>query len=867
MDINKIKKIGVYLIPVIVFILISTVYFSPVLKGKALYQYDIANAKGMSKEINDFREKYHSEALWTNSMFGGMPAYLISLTYKYDFIKYIRKVFEIFPSPINFLFLALFAAYIALLLMGANIWIATIGAIAYAFSSYFIIIIGVGHTSKMLALGYMPMVIAGVWYTFNKKILIGSSLSGVFLALQLASNHPQITYYTLIILVILFFIYLPLYIKRRQIKNFMLASLALFIAAVLAIGTSAARLWTTYEYGKYSMRGKSELTINAENKTSGLDKDYATAWSYGKIETFNLLIPNLMGGSSHDNLGQNSNFYKILKENGVREAKQILNAIPAYWGGQSFTSGPVYIGAIIVFLFFFGLFLLKGPLKWWLAICVIISFILAWGRNITVGELLKGGSFFTGAVLLIYFFENKKELSASKQKSFLFSGIGFMVLFLALLIVPSNKLFDTIFNYLVLDYLPGYNKFRTVSMTLVIAEFAMPFLAAMALQKISENNISKVEFFKAFRWAAIITGGICLIFIIIPQLFLSFDADFDQQLISAGWPADIIEAIKKDRKALTVNDALRSLFFISVAAVTLLLLFFKKIKKQYAFLIIAVFVLIDMWTIDRRYLNDNNFVTRKKAVEPFTPSNADLFIMKDVDPNFRVYNLTVSTFNDASTSYFHKSIGGYHGAKMKRYQELIDFHLSKGNMAVLNMLNTKYFIVKDNNGQPVPQINFQALGNAWFVDTLRWVPNADSEILALNNFNPAKEAIIDIRYKKYFDNFKFRPDSGAAIKLTQYKPNHLIYESYAIGDQLAVFSEIFYDKGWNAYIDGKPIGHFRVNYVLRSMIVPSGKHTIEFKFEPKSYYMGDKISLASFILLMIFLISALYVELKKVFKK
>ena len=565
---------------------------------------------------------------------------------------------------------------------------------------------------------------------------------------------------------------------------------------------------TILEYGKYSTRGKSELTNNKENKTSGLDKDYATDWSYGIDETLTVLIPNFKGSGSSVSLGDNSSVFELLKRmQGERNATQIVKHFPyMYWGSLPFTSGPVYFGAIIMFLFVIGIFILDPKLKWWLISATVLSVMLSWGHN---------------------------------------------------------------FNFLTdffLDYVPGYNKFRVVSTTLVIAQFTVPLMAILALKKIFENGEDKVKLEKAFKYSFYITGGITLFFALLPGLFFDFSATIDDNLIAQGAQA-FVDAIREDRKMLLRADAFRSFVFILLSAAAIYAFMKKKLNKNYAFAALIVLILIDMWAIDRRYLNNDNFISKRQAKEPYKMSQADQRILQDRDPDFRVLNLTVDPFNDASTSYFHKSIGGYHGAKMKRYQELIEHQISKNNMDVLNMLNTKYFIVPDNNRQPVVQYNSEALGNAWFVEDYRIVSDADSEIQALSEFNPSREAIVDQRFEGFVQGKNFTKDTASYIKLDTYKPNHLIYLANCSDEKLAVFSEIYYPKGWKAYIDGNYIDHFRVNYVLRSLVIPEGNHKVEFKFEPESYYTGNKISLGGSSVLLIFLIFVFGRELVAFYNK
>ncbi|PLW99001.1 MAG: hypothetical protein C0594_17605 [Marinilabiliales bacterium] len=823
MKISFVKKILPHIVIIVIFLGISFTYFTAQLSGsKELVQSDVLNYKGMSKEIKDFREETGEEALWTNSMFGGMPAYLISVNYVRIISKVNKALMLWHTRPAGFVFLYLLGFYITLLIFRVNPWLSLAGAIAYAFSSYFFIIIEAGHITKIMALGYLPPIIGGIYLAYKRKPLLGAGVTALFLALQILVNHLQITYYTLLIVVFLVVFMFFDMLKNKEMKRFIRASVFLVFAAVLAVGSNFSSLYLTYDYGKDSMRGKSELTLDKANKTGGLDKDYATQWSYGIGETFTLFIPNVMGGASGGELSKKSEVYKMIKaSSGPANAASAIKRMPTYWGPQPFTSGPVYVGAAVFFLFVLGLFLIKGPLKWWLLSITIFSIMLAWGKNF---------------MFLTDFF---------------------------------------------LDYFPGYSKFRTVSMILVIAEFAIPMLALILLRDLFKGKFTFQQLKKPLLYSLAIVGGVCLLFAVMPGMFFSFTSDADNAYRSN--PA-FLDALISDRESLLKQDALRSLVFILAIAAVVFFFVKKNIKPNVAIIFIIAIFLIDMWSVNKRYLNDEDFITKREAKDPFTPSQADLQILKDKDPDYRVLNLSVSTFNDASTSYFHKSIGGYHGAKMERYQELIDFHIIKdmmnlqqklgqarsqqelidalGSSDVLNMLNTRYIILPTKNGV-MAQRNYNALGNAWFVSNLHMVANADKEIMALNDFNPAKEAIVDERFKDQFEQLDVEKDSTATIKLISYKPNYLVYESNTQKEGLAVFSEIYYDKGWNAYIDGEQKPYFRTNYVLRGMRIPAGKHKVEFKFEPKMYYAGIKINTISAILLFIGLILVVVLEIRK----
>ncbi|MCC6690629.1 MAG: hypothetical protein IT235_03775, partial [Bacteroidia bacterium] len=782
------KKLLPHVIAIVVFAMLAGIYFKPVFDDKQLKQGDITNFTGMSKEIADFRKQYNEEPLWTNSMFSGMPAFQISVLHPSNLIQYVDKIFKLgLPHPINLVFLYMLGFYILLLVLGIDSWLGLLGAIAFAFSSYFFIIIEAGHNSKAHAIAYMAPVVAGFILTFRGKYFLGGAIAALFLALDLYANHPQITYYLFLFLIIYGAAEFINAIKTKQLKEFSKAIGVLLIAALLAVGSNAGNLMATYEYGKYSTRGKSELTFNAENKTSGLDKDYATQWSYGKGETMSLLIPSFKGGGS----GAIGNDNKQALKDVDGQFKEYIAKSDQYWGDQPFTSGPVYAGAIILFLFVLGLFLIHGPLKQAIVTATVLSVLLAWGKN-------------------------------------------FMW-----------------FSELFLDYFPGYNKFRAVSMILVIAEFTIPLLAVLAVDKLlktkkyfdeslrlpllSKPSTVKTVFYISFA----LTGGLALLYYLVPGALTTFykTAEYDdvyKQITQGGNAPEVAQSflnnLQTARQAILRSDAIRTFFLVLLAAGVIWLYFKSKIERVYIVLTLAFFILADMWSVDKRYINSNNFVTKAQASVPFEQTQADAKILQDKDPDFRVLNLTVSTFNDASTSYWHKSIGGYHGAKLKRYQELIDFQIDKEMQAVrqvwhsrpndstlraafsqlhiLNMLNTRYIIlpIPDEQGKiagEAPVRNRYAMGNAWFVNKIKFVTSADSEITALNNFNPRTTIVVNEKFTPELKGYQFKYDSTASIKLTSYKANELAYETSSQNEQLAVFSEIYYKAGWNAYIDGQ----------------------------------------------------------------
>ena len=790
-------------IAIVLFLLVSFAYFPKYLEGETLQQSDIRWWEGMSKEINDYKAETGEIALWTNSMFGGMPTYLISSPPSNNLLRYLHQVLNLnHAKPVSHIFLMLIGFYIALLAFRINPWLAVAGAFAFAFSTNSIILIEAGHITKVQAIGYMAPIIAGVYLAFRRKLLLGALIVGIFLTLQLLVNHLQMTYYTLIIILIFGVFELKYSIQEGRLMRMGKAIGILVVAVLLAVGSNMVNFWLTYEYSKYSTRSESELTNDSEIKTTGLDKNYITAWSYGVDETLTLLIPNFKGGSSHSSLSENSETYKLFrKAQGEKNAKQAIRAQPLYWGAQPFTSGPVYVGAIIFFLFILGMFLLKGPVKWWLLITSVLAILLSWGNNFMV---------------LTDFF---------------------------------------------IRYFPGYNKFRDVTMILVIIQVTFPLTAILIIQKIIDDKINKDELLKYGKISVYIVGGLTLFFVLFPGMFYDFSSQSDQTYSSQGLQV-LVDAWVTDRKMLLRNDSLRSLIFILLTASMIYLYHLKKIKTSYFIAFLSVLIIFDMWPVAKRYLNNDDFVSKRQSTEAFQPFQADIQIMADEDPYFRVLDLTADPFKSSRASYFHKSIGGYHGAKMQRYQELIDYHISRNNMNVHNMLNTKYIIVPAQDSPPTAQRNPEALGNAWFVDTIRWVADANEEIDALNDFRPSEEAIIDIRFEELLRDFQAQKDSTAKIFLNEYKPDQLSYQYQSSLDQLVVFSDIFYDKGWNAYIDGELYPHFRVNYILRAMIIPAGTHHIEFKFEPISYDSSRKIAFSSSLIFVLLIMGVLGYEIK-----
>jgi len=730
----NIKKLLPILIAIGIYLAISISYYPEALQGKVLPQGDVNTWKGGAKELLDYRAETGEEGFWTNSMFSGMPGYLLSVHYVWNPFAPIHHALELYSfRPVSFLFMTMFLFFLAMLLFGVNPWLSIIGGIAYGFSSYFIIIAEAGHILKLEVLAYIPLMIASIYYTYKKDKWLGAVIFTLTIGIQLLLNHLQMTYYGfLVVLIMVIFLFID-FLKQNATKDFFIRSAFLVIATLFAIGINFPKLALTYEIAQHSIRGKSELTINHKNKTNGLDKDYITQWSYGIGETLTLLTPYAKGGSSTEAVGKESETYKLLSHNyPPAQLKQITKHLPLYWGDMPFTAGPVYAGSILIFLFVLGLFLIKGSLKWWILTATILSIMLAWGKH-------------------------------------------FMWL-----------------TDLFINYFPMYNKFRAVSSILVIAEFTIPLLAILTLQRLYSDKVNKDEFIKALKWTLGIVGGLLLILWMMPGAFFSFTGQSDAGYLQQG-ATQFVDALRADRKAFLQHDAIRSLIFILLSAGTLYYMFIGKLKKTNGIIILGLLILIDMWGVDKRYVNNDDFISKRIAKVPYPKTQADEMILRDTS-YYRVFNLTVSTFNDASTSYWHKSIGGYNAAKLKRYQELIEYQISKNNMEVLNMLNTKYVILRPDM-MPLPNNN--AFGHAWFVKNYVVVKNADEEIAALGKNDLRTTAIVDDDFQKLLPaKGTFGGDTSAVIRLDSYAPNKLVYSFSSRTEQLVVFSEIYYNKGW-----------------------------------------------------------------------
>lgn len=810
-----------HLVAILLFTIAAFIYFSPVLQGKQLIGHDTESWMCMAKETLDFNKTNDSPTLWTNSMFGGMPTYQIAMDQPYNLIKYVEKVLQVYPPTIFNLMLYFIGFYIMLLAFRVNPWLAIAGSVAFAFASYNFIIIVAGHNSKAITIAYMAPIIGGVFMAFRDKKIAGALLTAFFLSLGVKANHVQILYYTLLILLFFGVVEFIYSLKDKQLKSFFQSAGLLVAAALIAVGMNATSLLTTYEYADYTMRGKSNgLTTDTQNSQHGLNSDYITQWSYGKAETMTLLIPDFYGGASGGVLGSDSKTAEHLKTLGVPNVDKVMKdfQLPLYWGDQPGTSGPVYLGAIVIFLFILGFFVVERRILWWLLPMILLTLFLAWGRNL----------------------------------------------------MWLTDLF--------INYFPMYNKFRTVSMMLVATGFGITLIAILALKEVFFGSLKKEELVRPVLISAGITVGISALFALIPSLAGSFVSPADAQF--SGDYAFLKETLPLDREAMLRSDAWRSVIFIVLAAGLLWLFIKNKIKTYVAVSIMGVLFLADLAPVAKRYLNDSNFARKRKIETLIEPSAADNMILADKS-QYRVLDATVNIFSDSKPSYFHKNIGGYHAAKLRRYQELINMQLEGeinklfgafgrvktfdeikpvlDSLGVLNMLNMKYVIY---NKESAPLVNPSCNGNAWFVSEAVIANDANDEMKKLGEINTKKQLVVDKQYASMIPS-GLVADSTSSIHLKSYKPNHLIYSVNAMNDKLAVFSEIYYDKGWNAYINGQKVPYFRADYLLRAMPLKKGNYELEFKFEPVSYTMGNMIALSSSVLLVLCVLGFVFFTMKK----
>ena len=834
------KKLLPDLIAILAFVLLSFAYFFPAdIENRILFQHDTAAGAGAGQEVKEYYEQTGERSRWTNSLFGGMPMYQIAPSYdSTKSLQWVQKAYQLFlPDYVCLTFMLMLGFYILLRVFGIPVWLAGLGGIMWAFSSYFFILISAGHIWKFITLAYVPPTIAGIVLAYRGKLLWGGILTALFVALQITSNHVQMSYY--FFFVILFFVgaYFEKAWRTKTLPQFFKASAVLIVAALVGIAANVSNLYHTYAYSKETMRGKSELVQTgdaAKQTSSGLDRDYITQWSYGIDETLTLLVPNFKGGASAA-LSQSET--AMSKANPMYSS--LYGSLTQYFGTQPMTSGPVYVGAFVLFLFVLGCFIVKGPLKWALIGATFFSIVLSWGKNF----------------------------------------------------MPLTDFF--------IDYVPLYNKFRAVSSILVIAEFTIPLLAIFALKRLLEEPEILKQEKKPLGISLLLTAGIALLLAVAPgsigsgyvpaQEAQMLQNAVNQQMIPANELSGILANLGEMRAELVSSDALRSFIIIGIGCSLLWLYASGKLRSSLTIAGITILCLADMWGVNKRYLNDAQFVPHSIRTETFTKTNTDELILQDTSLDYRVLNFATSTFDDNNTSYWHKSVGGYHPAKLRRYQEMIEHHISPEMQAaykaiataggemdsvdankfrILNMLNTKYFIFPaGQQRQTVPILNPHAYGNAWFVNTVQYVNNANEEIDALDSIIPTETAVVDARFKDVLkgttESYK---DSLSSIRLTSYAPNRLTYETNNAQDGIAVFSEIYYPDGWHVTIDGQPAELARADYILRTMHVPAGQHTIEMRFDPTSLHVTEGIAYGALALLVIGIIVAVLIAKRKYVK-
>lgn len=826
---NWFKKLLPDLVVILFFAVIAFLYFFPaVTEGRILAQHDAVAGIGSGREMQEYLEKTGERTRWTNSIFGGMPTYQMAPSYdSTNTLGFIQQVYHLFlPTYVWYVFVMLLGFYILLRAFDFKVWLASLGAVLWAFSSYFFIIIAAGHIWKLMTLAYIPPTIAGMVLVYRKKWLAGGVVTALFVALQIFSNHPQMSYYFLFVMLFMAIAYGVLAWQKKQFPDFFKSTGVLVVAGLVGVCVNLSNLYHTYEYSKESMRGKSELVKenSADQTDSGLERSYITQWSYGIGETFSLLVPNVKGGASVP-LAANE---KAMEK--ANPAYQSLYAqLGQYWGEQPGTSGPVYVGAFVMFLFILGLFIVKGPMKWALVVGTVFSITLSWGHN------------FMG---LTDFF---------------------------------------------IDYIPMYSKFRAVSSILVIAEFTIPLLAMLALKEVMERPALFAEQKKAFYISFGLTGGLSLLFALFPTVFFpSYVSSMEMNALQGAIPADqlapILVNLEEIRRSLFTADAWRSFFVIVIGCVLLGGYLFRKWNAKVTVGALLLLCIVDMWSVNKRYLYDEQFVAKGTEMKPFLePSETDKEILKDKTLDYRVLNMATNTFNENNTAYWHKSIGGYHAAKLRRYQEMIEAHiqgemetlftkipevgadLSKIDVTdtpVLDMLNTRYYIVPLQQGATAPLFNPHALGNAWLVKEVKYVNNANEEIDAIHGMNPRETAIVDKRFAETVKQPAAMPDSLDNIVLKSYAPNALQYEVDTKQGGTVVFSEIYY-PGWRSYIDGEKVSHGRANYILRAMNVPAGKHTIEFVFDPQSLHATETIAFIALGIMLLGALGAIVMGLRK----
>lgn len=786
------NKLLPYVSAVLLFLAISISYFYPQFQGQVMPKGDLTQWRGMVQEMKNYEEETGKEVLWTNSMFGGMPTYQIDSIRKGNGLTWVEKIARLgIPSPAGHFFLAMLSFFVMLVVLRVNPWLAIVGAIGFGLTTNSLTIYEAGHISKFMALLYLPLVVAGMILAFRKQYLLGGAIFALGTGLNLWASHPQMSYYFVLTTVFFGVAELAKSIREKQVPEFLKAAGTLVVGGLLALGSTASNILPTLEYAEDTMRGKPILETQGpidpsnSSQTEGLAWDYAMAWSNGTIDLFSSFIPGVAGGGTGEPISRNSEIGQDLTRRGAN-LPQTFGA-PLYWGALPFTSGPIYFGAVIFFLFLMGVMLVKGPVKWWLALGTLFTFMLSMGANLEW------------------------------------------------------------FNRPIFDLVPLYNKFRTPNSVLGVASVLIPALGLLAINRIVKGEVSNKEVMRSLMISGGILGGICLFFLLLGPSMFDFTHPRDAQNAQTFQP----ELLKSMRQSLMQSDAFRSLALIALSAAGIWAFINNKIDKKWLILGLGALTIFDLWGVGRRYINAESFQPESQYQASFSPRPVDTQILQDPDPHYRVLDLTEPTFESTKTSYYHKSIGGYHAAKLQRYQDIIDRQILQGNQGVLDMLNTKYFIQAGPDGQAVAQQNPGALGNAWFVDSIRMVSDANAEISALSNINPGRTAIVHQEFSDYVNGFD--PSPNGSINLTEYTPDKLTYQSNSTSEQLAVFSEVWYgpDKGWNAYIDGEPVDHIRVDYILRALRIPSGQHTITFEFAPGVYKAGVAISLISSLIIIL----------------
>ena len=772
-----------HLVCVLILTLISVTYFYPVLSNKSIQQSDISQFSGMSKQIVDHRENFNEEPYWLDNAFLGMPSYQVSAKYPFDLLYYIDQAVRFLPRPADYLFLYLLSFYFLIISLNINYRYALFGAIAFGFSTYLIIILGVGHNTKALALGYLPFVVAGFLMILRGNYLKGFLISSLFLGLQVHANHYQMTYYTLIMLLVLVLVHYYDFLKSKELKKIYKSFFVFISVGLLALLMNSPSLLATKEYSEFSTRSKSDITINADGSAkeslSGLDKEYITEYSYGVLESLNLIFPRFMGGGSSERIREDSKLMNFIRSLDANQAQQVYQYSKVYWGNQPIVAAPAYIGISLFFIFLLSILLVNDLNRKWILIAISISLFLSWGKNF---------SFLTD---------------------------------------------------LMIDYFPLYDKFRAVSSIQIIIEFCIPLFAVMGLRKFFSNNTKEIQKLNSLKYASVFLVSLILVFYFFGTSILDFKSDFE---IFSQYP-EILNLLIEERQYVFKSDVLRSLIIVVCCSITFYLFVKKIIKKDLTFLIITLIVIFDLWIVDKNYVNSDQFVKKSLVEIPFQKTIADKAILKD-DSDFRVFE-PMGGFSNARTSYFHKSIAGYHAAKPKRIQNLYDFYISKNNFDVLNMLNVKYIIQNSEDNPLGVTRNPNNLGNAWFVENIINVKNSDEELLELKNIDLSNTCLSQ---NTEIINTSFQLNETNEIKLISRKANQLIYSSKTDSNQFAVFSEAFYNNGWQAYVDNKPVSHFKVNYLLRGMEMPKGTHEIKFEFKPEVINTGFYLSLLSYLI-------------------